>query len=348
MAPLRVNISACRYQAMIGVGGIGSGVFFALSGDHTLGREESRSGRFLDRRDYCKLHIISHYVQTLLGPEFATVPIGKVGDDEAGHRLLQEMKDVGLDVRYVESCPGEQTLSAICLIYPDGSGGNLTVDDSACEKVDGAFVARAEPEFARFEARGVALAAPEVPLAARKRLLQLGTAYRFLRVASFVSAEMRAAVEMGLLGEIDLLAVNLDEAAAVVGMSTEGRSALAIVETAVERLHSINPRMSVSITAGKNGSWSWDGASLVHVPVFPAQVVNTAGAGDAHLSGIIAGLVVGLAMGQAQELGTLVAALSVTSPHTIAPEIERQSLRAFANRSQAPLSDAVRALLEDS
>jgi ribokinase len=347
MAPLRVNISACRYQAMIGVGGIGSGVFFALSGDHTLGREESRSGRFLDRRDYCKLHIISHYVQTLLGPGFATVPIGKVGDDEGGRRLLQEMKDAGLDVRYVESCPGEQTLSAICLIYPDGSGGNLTVDDSACEKVDGAFVARAEPEFARFEARGVALAAPEVPLAARKRLLQLGTAYRFLRVASFVSAEMRAALEMGLLGQTDLLAVNLDEAAAVVGMSTEGRSPLAIVETAVERLHSINPRMSVSITAGKNGSWSWDGASLVHLPVFPAQVVNTAGAGDAHLSGVIAGLVAGLAMVQAQELGTLVAALSVTSPHTIAPEIERRSLRAFASRSQAPLSDAVRTLLED-
>jgi ribokinase len=347
MAPLRVNVSACCYQAMIGVGGIGSGVFFALSGDHTLGREESRSGRFLERRDYCKLHIIAHYVQTLLGPRFATVPIGKVGDDEAGHRLLQEMKDAGLDVRYVESCPGEQTLSAICLIYPDGSGGNLTVDDSACEKVDGAFVARAEPEFARFEGRGVALAAPEVPLAARKRLLQLGTAYRFLRVASFVSAEMRAAVEMGLLGQIDLLAVNLDEAAAVVGMSTEGRSPLAIVETAVERLHSINPRMSVSITAGKNGSWSWDGASLVHVPVFPAQVVNTAGAGDAHLSGVIAGLVAGLAMVQAQELGTLVAGLSVTSPHTIAPEVERQSLRTFANRSQAPLSGAVRALLED-
>ena len=45
---------------MIGVGGIGSGVFFALDGNHTLGREESRGGRFLDRRDYCKLHIVSH------------------------------------------------------------------------------------------------------------------------------------------------------------------------------------------------------------------------------------------------------------------------------------------------
>jgi sugar/nucleoside kinase (ribokinase family) len=345
MAPLRVNVSACRYRAMIGVGGIGSGVFFALNGNHTLGREESRSGRFLERRDYCKLHIIAHYVKTLLDPEFITIPIGKVGDDEVGRRLLGEMKEAGLDVRYVRPCPGEQTLSSICLIYPDGSGGNLTVDNSACDRVDAAFVGEAEPEFARFAGCGVALAAPEVPLAARERLLQLGTAYRFLRVASFVSAEIGPAIEMGLFSSLDLLGINVDEAATAAGISAEGRPPLSVVEAAIKVLRSVNPAMLISITAGKHGSWSWDGASLVHVPAFLAQVVSTAGAGDAHLAGIIVGLVAGLALAQAQELGTLVAALSVTSPHTIAPEVERQSLRAFAARLQVPLSDAVRNLL---
>jgi ribokinase len=346
MASFRFKIGDCRYQALIGVGGIGSGVFFALDGDHTLGREESRSGRFLDRRDYCKLHIISHYVKALLGPEFATIPIGKVGDDDAGHRLLREMEQAGLDMRYVESCPGQQTLAAICLIYPDGSGGNLTVDDSACTRVDESFVAQAELEFARFEGRGVALAAPEVPLAARAKLLQLGTAYRFLRVASFISAEMGPAIEMGMLDSTDLLAINVDEAAAAAGISAEDRPPRVVVESAIERLRRMNPTMWISITAGKAGSWSWDGESLVHVPAFPAQVVNTAGAGDAHLSGMVAGLVAGLPLSQAQELGTLTAALSVTSPHTIAPEIERRSLRAFAAASQAPIGDAVRDLLE--
>lgn len=63
---------------MIGTGGIGSGMFFALQGNHTLGREESRAGVFLDRRDYCKLHIISHYVKVLLGPEFNVILAGLV------------------------------------------------------------------------------------------------------------------------------------------------------------------------------------------------------------------------------------------------------------------------------
>jgi ribokinase len=346
MAPLPLNVGDCRYRAMLGVGGIGTGVFFALAGNHTLGREESRGGHFLDRRDYCKLHIIAHYVQTLLGPGFATLPIGKVGDDEAGRRLVEEMQAAGLDVRYVALCPGEQTLASFCLVYPDGSGGNLTTDDSACDRVDAAYVSRAEPEFARFAGRGIALAAPEVPLAARRRLLELGTAYRFLRVASFVSAEMQPAAESGLLGETDLLGINLDEAAALSGMPAAGRQPVEVVEAAVERLHGLNPAMLVSITAGRLGSWSWDGASLAHLPAWPATVVSTAGAGDAHLAGIVAGLAAGLAMAQAHELGALVAALSVTSPHTIAPQVERVSLRALAERLRVPLSEVVGDLLK--
>ncbi len=72
-ACLAVEADSWRYRALIGTGGIGAGAFFALDGNHTLGREESRSGRYLDRRDYCKLHIIAHYVQVLLGEDFGVV-----------------------------------------------------------------------------------------------------------------------------------------------------------------------------------------------------------------------------------------------------------------------------------
>ena len=179
-----------RYRALIGTGGIGSGMFFALDGNHTLGREESRSGHFLDRRDYCKLHIVSHYVRRLLGSSFPVIPLGMVGADEVGERLLGEMAEVGLDLRYVGRAEGRRTLYALCLIYPDGSGGNVTENDSACAAVDAGWIARAEPEFARFSGAGIALALPEVPLEARQKLLALGTAHGFLRVASFTTAEI--------------------------------------------------------------------------------------------------------------------------------------------------------------
>jgi len=316
MFPLNIERETIKYKAMIGTGGIGSGLFFVMNGNHTLGREESRSGRFVDRKDYCKLHIIAHYVQTLLGSDFEAIPVGKVGDDDLGRKLCDEMKEAGVNVRHVAASPGDRTLLCICFIYPDESGGNLTPDDSACSRVDVPFVLEAEDQFKRYEHCGVALAVPEVPLESRAKLLELGTQYGFFRAASFTSEEMSSAISTGMLQSVDLLALNCDEAA-VAARIPAGRNPHEIVDKAVQTLSQIDPRMFVSITAGKEGSWSWDGRLLHYVPVFSTRVESTAGVGDCHFPGIIAGLTAGLTLQEAQELGTLAAALSVTSPHTI-------------------------------
>ncbi len=344
-----MDIPTCPYRAMLGVGGIGSGTFFLLNGEHTLGREESRSGHFIDRRDYCKLHIISHYVRALLGEAFHTLPIGKVGDDEAGRRVVREMQDAGLDLQHVQIIPGAQTLFSFCFLYPDGSGGNLTTDNSACDQVGEEDIAVCEVDFARYYSKGIALATPEAPMEARRKLLKLGKEYAFWRVAAFNSAEIPIAMESGLLAEADLLALNRDEGAAVAGVESrlDHETPLAMVEAALAKLGRINPTLQVLITAGKEGSWSWDGQNLIHIPAFRVEAVSTAGAGDAFLAGVIAGKAAGLSFGEAQELGTLVAAHSVTSPHTIDPQIDRPSLQSFASRHQFILSSHLGQLLQD-
>lgn len=347
MTALKIDIDNCRYKAMIGTGGIGSGQFFLLSGDHTLGREESRSGRFIDRKDYCKLHIIAHYVQTLLGPEFPVFPIGKVGDDQIGDGLFDEMKEAGMNMKFVERSPGGQTLYSFCFIYPDGGGGNLTTDDSASSQVDAAFISKAGPEFSRFAGQGIALTAPEAPLEARERLLELATEHTFFRAASFTSEEMSIALESGMLRKIDLLAINLDEAAAAAGKAAESDTPLTVVEAAIKTFNEMNPEMQISITNGRNGSWSWDGVSLNHTPAHAVQVVSTAGAGDAYFAGLIVGLTAGLSLPEAQQLGTLVGGVSVTSPHTINKELNREALRRLAKKPGAGISQKVHNLLED-
>ena len=340
-----VLLASARYQALIGVGGIGAGSFFALDGNHTLGREESRSGRFLDRRDYCKLHIIAHYVQVLLGPQFPVIPIGKVGDDDVGERLRREMAEIGLDVRYVQVMPGSQTLFSFCFVYPDGSGGNLTTDNSACSHVDAATVALAEPEFARHAGAGIALAVPEVTLGARRALLELGGRYGFLRVASFATGEMAVAADMGLFEQIDLLALNLSEAAALAGFSSEDRPPDSIIEAAVTSVGRRNPAACVTITAGGRGSWVWDGAQLRHRPALPVKVAGSAGAGDAFLAGFLVGLVAGLDWVLSHELANLVAAHAVTSPHTINKTTDRAALYRLAREKELALSEPILRLL---
>ena len=334
-----------RFNALIGTGGIGAGKLFLLNGNHTLGREESRGGKFLDAKDYCKLHIIAHYVKVLAGDPFNVYPIGRIGDDDIGHSLYREMESAGLDVEFVGFAPGEKTLFSFCFIYPDGAGGNLTVGESACTKVDAACIDRAADVFSRHEGSFIALAAPEVPLGGRKRLLELGRTRNGFNVASFTSGEMSAALSQNMFELVDLLAVNLDEAAALCDTVVEEKNTKAIVERTVEKMQEYNRSMCLSITCGKNGSWSWDGHRLNFQPAFPVpEVSSSAGAGDAHIAGILAGLVSGLSLSRSQTLGTLAAAYSVTSPHTIHPGMSRQALVRFASQFEKVDPAILRAL----
>ena len=54
---------------------------------------------------------------------------------------------------------------------------------------------------------------------------------------------------------------------------------------------------------------------------------GTSGAGDAHFAGILAGLCANLPLAEAQQVGTVVAGASVTSPHTIHPDMTVALLR---------------------
>jgi sugar/nucleoside kinase (ribokinase family) len=273
--------------------------------------------------------------------------VGKVGNDDVGKRLLNEMEKVGFVMDYVEQPLNDQTLFSFCFIYPDGSGGNMTTSDSACSNVDAAYVAKAESKFIQFSGQGIALAAPEVPMKARIKILDYGTKYNFFRVASFTSEEIGNAVKSDVLHHVDLLGINLDEAAAAVGMSIYDHTPKSIVETAVETFTKINPKILVSVTQGKEGSWSWNRSTLTHFPVFQVQVQNTAGAGDAHLAGLVVGLAIGLSMQEAQQMATLTGGSSVESPHTINNDTDRKSLRILADRSRGAVNKNVYKFLED-
>jgi sugar/nucleoside kinase (ribokinase family) len=340
---LNVDFSKSRYQVMIGTGGVGSGMFIQLEGNTTLGREESRGGQILARKDYCKLHIISHYVKVLLGQSFAVIPASKVGGDPTGQQLIAEMNRVGLDTRYMEISADDVTLFSVCFSYPDGSGGNLTATNAATAAVDIQSINRLEQEFMHWSGRGIALAVPEVPFRTRIQLLELGTRYQFLRVAALSSEEARSDQALGMIALTDLLAVNLDEAAALARCTSSTFTPAEICLAARDRACAVNPALQLSMTAGAQGSWNWDGACLTHTPIFPVQTVNTAGAGDAHLSGLIAGIVAGLSLAQAQQLGALTASVSVTSADTIHPDLNCATLRDFVNIYNFQLDPKVRA-----
>ena len=184
-------------------------------------------------------------------------------------------------------------------------------------------------------ARAIAISLPEVPLDAREALVRLATIHGSFRVASFTSSELAGVIARGVLRDVDLIALNRDEAAVLAPT----------LPAAVDHLRAENPRILVAVTAGSEGSWSWDGDELRHLPAPRVPVEGTAGAGDALLAGIVAGLAGGLDLQAAHELGCLVAAMSVTSRHSIDERIGPGALVRFAADHAITLSAGVRACL---
>jgi ribokinase len=332
---LKFDPVSLRFTGVIGTGGIGSGKLFMLNGDHTLGREESRSGHFLNVRDYCKQHIILHYIKVLMGPSFSVIPVGKIGDDDTGHVLYKEMSSTGFLMSLVEIVPDTSTLFSFCFCYPDGSGGNMTTDNSASAQV----------EIKKLGSKGIILAAPEAPLDARQKILQLGKRNGLFCSASFTTGEMRNALDNGLIANTDLISINMEEASVIAGSYADRADSISIVESAVQHLQIHNKNIMIAITDGKRGSWSWDGNQLKNFPAVLTNVVNTAGAGDAFFSGIICGLTLGLDLFDSQQIASLIAGLSVSSPDTIHKGVDRHSLNRFMKTSELVFSDPVLKIL---
>lgn len=157
------------FTQVVGVGGIGTGTIFALQGNHTLGRNESRVGKVVDARDYCKLHIVEHYIAVLLGSTqdvdtLNVFAVGNIGADAAGATLIREMADVGIDTRYVRVEPECRTMFSAVFLYPDKSGGNITSSNSVASKLSSGQLAACCHPLAKAGAGGVALCLPKVTL----------------------------------------------------------------------------------------------------------------------------------------------------------------------------------------
>ncbi len=91
-----------------------------------------------------------------------TAMVGRVGDDDAGRRLLAGLADAGVDATHVRATAG--TASGIALIAVDGAGENaIVVSPGANGRLDAADVVAAQ---ATVSAAAVVLLQLEVPVAA--------------------------------------------------------------------------------------------------------------------------------------------------------------------------------------
>jgi sugar/nucleoside kinase (ribokinase family) len=367
MRVLRID-ERSPYRQLIGVGGIGTGIFFDLEGNRTLGRNESRPGRLLEVRDYCKLHIVIHYVAKLVGAQpsgspFHVVPVGRVGGDAAGLQVVQEMSAVGIDTARVCATPERPTLFSVCFQYPDGAGGNITTSNSAAAALGVADIDNVTELLKSGGRRGIALAVPEVALELRRYFLQLATRSEAFRVASFVPAEIGPAKAAGMFGMLDLVSLNEEEAGELVGCPFSAHAPETFLRNCQEFLRSSFPKLRMVVSAGKSGAYGVTADLWSHCPAPQVEVASTAGAGDALLGGIIAAVAAGIpflrpesagetlrsrSIATALELGVLLASYKCMSPHTIHPLACMEAIASFARDLGWSFSGEIAELLKDA
>jgi sugar/nucleoside kinase (ribokinase family) len=352
------------YGQMVGVGGLGSGMFFALEGDHTLGRNESRSGRLLNVRDYCKLHIVMHYVAKLLGARrsglpFHVLPIGNVGDDAAGRFVIEQMADVGIDTSNVCTIPAIPTLFSVCFQYPDGTGGNITTSNSAACALCRSDIDNVA-DLLRAGGRSlIALALPEVPLEVRQHFVELASGTGAFRAASFVAAEVGPARDAGMFELLDLVALNESEAEALVGHLFSPESPEPFLRNCQGLLRSSYPNLKMIVSAGKAGAYGLTSERCQFCPAPQVETASTAGAGDALLGGVLAAIAASIPfvcadsskdnradrlIQTALQFGVLLASYKCLSPHTISPSACIDSLEEFASKAGLSFSPEIGSL----
>jgi sugar/nucleoside kinase (ribokinase family) len=355
------------YKGLIGIGGIGSGIFFELEGNHTLGRNESRLGVLSNARDFCKLHIICHYIAVLMRSDsadkssFQTVAIGRVGRDETGRGMVRMMQQTGMDTSLVKETDGAATLFSACFQYPDSSGGNITTARSASSLLTPEDVRQAKPVCDKYGTRGMALAAPEVPLECRLELLKMAAEYGLKRFCAFNSAELRDRLAVECISHTDCIAMNRDEAETLAGENCNQNLLDDFLELVRRKLLAINPDIRILVTLGSSGSYGFENDNWEFTPCAEVEPKSTAGAGDATLAGIIVATACGLPfilperkkrnnlaqtpLESACDFAALLASLSVLSMDTINLETTPARLAEHGRMLGAKLSTEIESLL---
>jgi sugar/nucleoside kinase (ribokinase family) len=107
-----------------------------------------------------------------------------------------------------------------------------------------------------------------------------------------------------LMPEIDVFCPSLLEASAITGKSNAAEAATALVEAGVRKF--------VAVTEGARGALiDVVGQGQEFIPARPATVIDTTGAGDAFVAGVLAAWYRGLPWWPAAQIGAFVASIAV-------------------------------------
>jgi pseudouridine kinase len=240
-----------------------------------------------------------------------------VGDDENGRELVRNLAAAGADISLVATRADLRTAEYTAVLDAHGGLAFGLADMAIFDAFQPADIGRLGADFAA--ARWV-FADCNLPEAVLADLVSRARNAGFKLAIDPVSVAKAARLPRDMTG-IDLLVLNRDEAATMLGEHVEP-------ERAAQDLRE-RGAASVILTDGAKGLLAVDHTDAVHVPAESVVVRDVTGAGDALIAAVIAGLISGTTLAEAAKVGTHIAAMTVAYAATVCDGLSPETLRHY-------------------
>jgi ribokinase len=290
--------------------------------------------------------------ETRLGGAFLTSPGGKganqavaaaragaavtfltaVGDDALGREALERYGREGIDVRWARVIPG--VASGVALIFVGEGGENMI---GVAPGANGRLTAEAVDALPNelFAPEAVFLASLEVPVATVVRGLDRAKAAGMTTVLNPAPLD-RAILDPAILGRVDILTPNLEEARGLDPGPRRGDD-LEDALAAAARIRAAGVGC-VAVTLGARGCLIATREGCLLIPAPEVAPVDTVGAGDAFNGALAAALAEGRPVVEAAAWACAAGALAVTRPGAQGASPRRAEIDRLAAAQPPPRS----------
>jgi len=230
-----------------------------------------------------------------------------VGEDNIG-KVIKDSVSRWATRDAIAVLPSRRTTTSVVGVSEDGDRCFLSAP-GACDEFE-LTVEQVENEIAsgsRALHIGYAMLLPGLDGEPLKRVMQRASQLGALTSLDVTYFDGRPWSDLlKLLPEIDVFCPSLLEASAITGKCNASEAATALVEAGVRKF--------VAVTDGARGALiEVVGEGQEFIPARPVEAIDTTGAGDAFIAGVLAAWYRGLPWWTAARIGTLVASVAVTA-----------------------------------
>ena len=233
------------------------------------------------------------------------------GGDLFGGLLYDYCLQQGIDVRLSERDSSQRTGLYLCI---SNHGGEMIASVADTEAIRGITPEWIGKRIGEINQADYIVADTNISEDAIRYLMEQSTAPVLIDGVSTTKAHRIVnALSKSKLPYLHSLKLNLKEALAVTETATYGEAAQRLLNIGVAHVY---------ITLGSEGVYCRNAAEEWLFPALPVDIVNTTGAGDAFLAGVVYALTKGIEFPKTAQYGLMAARASLLSTKAVNPDIE--------------------------